>query len=364
MHPLFISNRSFFSLSILWALLCVVLAFILLQLAQAGGELIHWFTASVQLLPWYYLLLFFSISNLYLCRRLSLDQTDILVLIVAHGLAALTTVGLWLLSGWGWTILLDIIGLQNVHLLYSPLLLYHTLIGVLVYGVWLMVHYSFLTAAGDKVQNAKVLEQQLLISSIELQALRATVHPHFMYNSLNMLANLSLSEPEKIHGICVKMSDFLRYSVSYGKKPIVTLGDEIGHIKNYLAIEQERFGDKLRVNYQTDAIDLEIPTLPLVLFPLVENAIKHGIQSQLDGGYIDIALTEGRDSIRLEVINSFDPLGIKSQGTGHGLSTLRKRLTANYGVAVLFTTNKADTTFSVTIQLPKLPPALRLEAMQ
>lgn len=361
MHPLFNSNRSFLSLSILWTLLCVLMSFILLQLAQAKDAPIFWLTAFVQFLPWYFLLLFFSISNVYLCQRLPLDSTPGLALTLVQGLAACITIGLWLTAGWGWSRLLLQMGFSDAAQLLDGLLVYHSLFGLLVYGVWVMLHYSFLGATQQQGKNARQLEQQLMIKSIELQSLKATVHPHFMYNSLNMLANLSQIAPEQIHPLCVKMSEFLRYSVNHGKKPAVTLGEELKHAQNYLAIESARFGTRLNIQYDYSEANLTCPTLPLLLFPLVENAIKHGAGSQLETAFIHITLSTYEQWITVVIENSFDEQGIKP-GTGHGLSNTRRRLQANYGDDARLSRQAKDGVFRVEIHLPPLPAARRLEA--
>lgn len=336
------------------------MSFILLQLAQAKGGPIFWLTAFVQFLPWYFLLLFFSISNVYLCQRLPLDKTPGLALTLVQGLAACITIGLWLTAGWGWNLLLMQMGFSDSGFLLEGLLAYHSLFGLLVYGVWVMLHYTFLGATQQQGQNTRQLEQQLMIKSIELQSLKATVHPHFMYNSLNMLANLSQSAPEQIHPLCVQMSEFLRYSVSHGKKSAVTLGEEIKHAQNYLAIEHARFGDRLNISYDCEQADLNCPTLPLLLFPLVENAIKHGAGSQLDKAFIRIRIRNHEQWIDCEIENSFDPDGIKP-GTGHGLSNTRRRLIANYGDDAKLVTRRDDHCFHVHLTLPPLPVARRLE---
>lgn len=350
MHPLFHSNRSFLMLAGLWTLLCILIAIGLMQLAQ--GQAAYWPVLFVQFVPWFFLLLFFSTSNVYLCQRLPLASSPVPVLLSIHGLAALLSIGLWLLLGLGWSYLLTELGWADSLLYFHRMLPITGLLGLLVYGLWLLVHYSYLGMRAEEDNNARALSQQLLVSSIELQALRATIHPHFLYNSLNTLANLSLTSPGKIHSLCIQMSDFLRYSVNYGQRHRVTVQDELQHVQNYLAVEQERFGDKLQLSVQAETAALALTLPPLLLFPLVENAIKHGIGSQLEPGFVSLAIACGADTLTLQISNSYDPEGQKAMSTGHGLSSLKKRLQRHYGDAARLELEKTADQFSARLQLP------------
>jgi len=351
MHPIFSSNRTLLSVAILWSLLCCLIAFLLVKLDhQSHGALLIIF----QTLPLYGLLLFFGASNYYLCLRLPLANTPMPVILVAQSLAAAITIGLWLLVALGWNWLLDQMSFHRAEAMYFDLLIANILISLVLYVVWILVHYAYLGAKGDEQTSARSLEHQLLIKSIELEAIKLTVHPHFMYNSLTMVANLSLAAPEKIHDICVKMSDFLRYSVTYGKQDKVTFGDEITHIENYLSIEKERFGERLRVDMAVAPEARDKPTIALVLFPLIENCIKHGIGSQFEPGFIKIAISQKDNYTHICIENSFDPSGIKPRSTKLGLSSLEKRLAYSFGPAAQMKIKKQTGLFTVELMLPAL----------
>lgn len=351
MHPIFSSNRTFLSVAILWSLLCCLIAFLLVKLDhQNHGALLITF----QTLPMYGLLLFFGASNYYLCLRLPLVNTPMALVLVAQTLAAGITLGLWLMLARGWSWLLDEMSFHHAEAMYFDLLIANILIALVLYVVWILVHYAYLGAKGDEQTSARALEHQLLIKSIELEAIKLTVHPHFMYNSLTMVANLSLAAPEKIHDICVKMSDFLRYSVTYGKQDRVTFRDEITHIENYLSIEKERFGERLSVSIIAEPESLNKATIALVLFPLVENCIKHGIGSQLEPGFIKIAIGQRGAITHICIENSFDPSGIKPHSTQLGLSSLEKRIAYSFGPAAQMKVKKDAGQFKVELFLPEL----------
>ena len=353
MHPLFNSNRGLLTLIFIWAVLCLI-ALLLWELTVTMALPLQRLLVALYALPLYLLLLFFCSSNYYLCLRLPAQRYSLNLLFAAHAVAALATVSLWLLLGWSWSLALENVGLQAAPQLHDGALWINGLLGLVLYCAWVLVHYTYLIAKGDETNNAQALAQKLLISDIELQAVKATVHPHFMYNSLTMLANLSVAAPEKIHDICVQMSEFLRYSVNYAKKETVTIYEEVTHIENYLAIEKERFGENLRTHLDIEPATLYQPAMPLLLFPMIENCIKHGIQSQLGQGFINLTIAVEGEGLRIQITNSFDPTGSKAQSTMLGLASLKKRMAGHYGPAATMNIKRTDETFTVTLHLPAL----------
>lgn len=364
MHPIFNANRSLLAVAVLWGVLCLFITGLIGWVLTDGYYDDMVVSIVLLALPWYFLLLFFCSSNLYICSRYPLDSSPLKDLVRAQCIAALGSIGLWLLLGWGWAELLNEMGLNDVDNIFENTLVLHILLGLILYGVWILVHYAFLIAKSSEHLSAEALQQKLLISEIELQAVKATVHPHFMYNSLTMLANLSLIAPQKIHSICVQMSDFLRYSVNYAKKEQVTLGDEINHIKNYLSVERERYGEHLSVNFNIDDAVLPMACMPLLLFPLVENSIKHGIGSNFENGFIDICIQLHNKTIAIEISNSVDSQAPAAQSTGIGLPSFKKRLGSFYGPAAQIKISKtpaskpslegASAVFRVNLRLPAI----------
>ncbi|SMF16640.1 Putative regulator of cell autolysis [Alteromonadaceae bacterium Bs31] len=351
MHPVFSSGRYFAATILFWASICFLFALLTVELAKTHISAPYAESFSL-VVPWYLILLFFCFSNIYVCRRVPLGSNSLTRVALFQWLSAALTTGLWLGLGYLWAGELAHLGLEQTRELYLKTLHIHWILGGSVYMLWVLIHYLYLKAAGSETVNSDQLRQELLVRDIELKAVKAAVHPHFMYNSLNMLANLSLAAPEKIHSICVQMSEFLRYSVNYSKKEHVTVADELKHIENYLSVERERFGDHLHVNFSIDDSICDYDIMPLILFPLVENAIKHGIDSQLEQGYIDIKLQGEKGKIHIDIKNSYDPQGRKMKNTGLGLEALAKRLNAYYGDAATITIDKSEKEYSLGIQLP------------
>lgn len=355
MHPLFSSNRSFLAVLFFWLVISVFVAMLLVLIVQEV-EVTNLYAQSFTLVvPWYLLFLFVCFSNFYICQLLPLNSSSVLVIIAVQWMATASSVGLWLLVGYLWSGEMVHFGFSDGRKLFLHTFNANWLLGAILYLIWILVHYVYFSAVSKERENSQVLQQKLLINDIEFKSVKAALHPHFMYNSLNMLANLSLVAPEKIHTICVQMADFLRYSVNYSKKERVTITDEINHIKNYLAIEQERFAEHLTVKFSVDKQVNERPVMPLLLFPLVENSIKHGIDSSTDPGFINIDIHTKDQRLIIHIENSFDKTGKRAASTGLGLVMLHKRLKAYYGSDATLRSDASDTCFKVQIDLPFSP---------
>lgn len=347
MHPVFSSNRALQAIIVLWLALSFLLAFIVTEYSRAQLQ-----DGLILFTPWYFLLLFFCLPNFYICDRLPLEHTRLPRLLSAQMASTIATVFIWLLIGFFWAKHPPDIAADDSLVIFKSSMHINAAIGAGIYIGWIVFHYTWLVASGNEEDNSEKLRQKLLISQIELQVVRATTHPHFLYNSLNMLANLSLSAPEKIHSLCIQMSDFLRYSVNYAGKDQVTVNEELAHIQNYLNIEKERFGNRLTLEYNVDDEARPEPMIPLVLFPLVENGIKHGIDSSLDGGFIKVEIRKQGRRLVIEITNSFDSLGTKPRSTGLGQQSLRKRIMAHYGNSAEMHTHKENNQYRVTLVLP------------
>lgn len=354
MHPIFFSSRGMILAGTIWlmvTMLCTGLA-AWLDWRIWADEILEVPTALILLAPWYGIFLFVCLSNFYLCLRLPLDLQNTARVAIAQGISGTAALGVWLLLGNGWAKLLDAMGITRAEQMFNHTLPVNAVIAAILYAVWILWHYMYLQARTREHDTSEDLQQKLLVSEVELQAIKAAMHPHFLYNSLNMLANISLVAPDKIHNLCVQMSDFLRYSLNYSNKPQVTLADEVNHINNYLKIERERFGPRLQVCQTVDAAAENYPVFPLLLFPLIENAIKHGIDSSLDPGFIELSIKVEEAQLVIRVRNSYDPSGHSRQGTRHGLNSLQKRLAQFYHQRAILKTQLGNDVFEATVQIP------------
>jgi len=176
----------------------------------------------------------------------------------------------------------------------------------------------------------KDLKEQLL-SKAELRALQAQINPHFMFNALNTIVSFCRTEPETARTLLLNLSDVLRASfVNDGE--YITLSKELDHVEAYLAIERARFGSRLNVEYDLKSADFALP--PLVLQPLVENAIRHGIMPVPHGGTLRIESYCTNTHHVVRIIDNgagFDLNNVVATGNGIGIENVDKRLRTLYG---------------------------------
>jgi sensor histidine kinase YesM len=348
MHPLFSQGRYLLAGAALWLVLSGLASHLLYRMQEIG---LH--VAIALYFPLLFLFFFFCLANYYVCLEFPIRRTPFLRLIATQVVANGATVALWLLAGYLHVWFLNRIYPDHWFKLYQDSLASLGGIGALLYCFWILAHYIFLMARQHEAIEREALQKRLLISETELQAVKTAVHPHFLYNSLNTVANLALVEPGKIHNLCLQISDFLRYSVSYGRKTMATVGDELAHIQNYLGIERERFGKRLQVQFEIDETARQEPLPPLLLFPLVENSIKHGIDSLLEGGTVTIRIHYAGDDLCIDVDNPYDELGMKQNGAGIGLEAVIKRVQAQYGRQGQVTSERGNGRFRIELRLPR-----------
>jgi len=227
-------------------------------------------------------------------------------------------------------------------------------IGVPAYLMSAVVHYLLLAFEASHAAERRVLESQVSAREAELRALRAQLNPHFLFNSLNSINALVGTDPEGARRMCEGLGDFLRRTLALGSRTAVPLGEELALIDRYLDIEQVRFGARLKVERTIDPGVLGCRVPPLLLQPLVENAIKHGVQDAVEGGAV--RLEARRDGARLivNVENPVDSGAPSRRGEGVGLENVRRRLLA-FGPSEARLAAAADgARFRVTLDLPAI----------
>ncbi|WP_093751042.1 sensor histidine kinase [Tepidimicrobium xylanilyticum] len=188
-----------------------------------------------------------------------------------------------------------------------------------------------------QLELSKIDYQSELLAKSELKALQAQINPHFLFNAINTIVSLIRTQPDNARRLLIHLSNYFRNNLQESNNE-VDLYKELENIKSYLEIEKARFGDKLNIVFDIpDKIDCILP--PLLLQPLVENAVKHGIFEKVDGGTVQIkAIDNGRET---ELIVEDDGIGMSEEllssllndqvSTGIGLNNVNNRLKAMYG---------------------------------
>jgi len=348
MHPFFDTAQKIGILLLGWSLLAAGLCILLSTLT--GATLTD---ALLLFAPLYFLFLVLILPNYYVCQGLPLGETSVFYLIGSHALTLLAVLVIWYLAGVGYVRVLGSFGdpVKWRSLFDSVRFINLGVVGV-QFEIVVLLHYLYFAIDKTRRLEQAALQQKLLISQAELQTLKATVHPHFLFNSLNTLSNIALSDPEKAHRFCLLLAEFLRYSVAYSRKSSASLRDELEHVQNYLGIERERFGERLETVFEIDDEVLGAQVPPMVLFPIVENAIKHGIDSRLEGGVLKVNVRRNNDTLVIEIDNPVDELGRKQRGTGHGLAAAEQRLKNRYGERARLKKEAQTGQFTVSLYIP------------
>jgi LytS/YehU family sensor histidine kinase len=178
------------------------------------------------------------------------------------------------------------------------------------------------------------------------------VNPHFLFNSLTALSTLTTKEPQQAQKMCVQLSEFLRYNLRYEQKHTTTIREELENIENYLAIEQIRLGERLSVDMDVDPSVHSVKTLPFILLPLIENAVKHGIQECINGGTLHFQIQTHDDFMWIRVRNPVEQ-NISVSGMGMGLNTLKKRLAVEYENQFQLKIDHTEDMYFVDLKIPR-----------
>lgn len=186
-----------------------------------------------------------------------------------------------------------------------------------------------------------------------VQALQSRIRPHFLFNSLNMLANLAVTQPEKTENLILDMADIFRASMQRSDI-LIPFSDEKLLCNQYLGLEKQRLGDKLLYQWHTDTIADNLLVPPLLLQPLIENAVYHGVQARSEGGTIIVKGISYKDYIQLEITNPLSDQGANlHKGNSLALSNIRQRLEVIYGSKAHLLCHQANGHFICTLKIPK-----------
>ncbi|MCE7990903.1 MAG: histidine kinase [Roseivirga sp.] len=203
-------------------------------------------------------------------------------------------------------------------------------------------------------QKLAVAELESVLTHTRLEALKMQLNPHFLFNSLHAIHSMIGYDNDKARSMLLKISNLLRKILELGEKQLISLNDELNYLKDYLDIEQERFHDRLQVHYHVEELMLTTLVPSLLLQPLAENALKHGISPMEEPGEINLHIRQ-LDSNRLELVmtNSMnEKQASPTHGTGIGLANLEKRLEQLYQQSFSLETKELTAQFSVKIIIP------------
>ncbi len=224
--------------------------------------------------------------------------------------------------------------------------------GVFIYCLIILTYFLVISLTNLSEKNAKEARLETLIKETELKMLRSQINPHFLFNSLNSISSLTITDPEKARRMVIKLSDFMRYALSRKDEQPVSLKSELENLRLYLEIEKVRFGDRLITEEKIDEKCLMEKIPVMLLQPLYENAVKHGVYEST--GPVRLVSTAALSDQHLEITisNNYEAMTGSVKGTGTGLLNVSRRLELFYGNKASLTTTRKNGIYTVNLIIP------------
>ena len=347
LNPITKNNNYIFTYIGIWVLITLIHTGILYYFYD-----IDFLICSIDAFIFNGLFAIFGFSLWYVIRFSLKDQQSIVDLISNHFFAALVTIGLWLA-----------IGFYSLNAFFSDQEFYigflndslpwRTATGIFFYLVFVLFYYLILNYEDLQEKIKKEVELKALVKEAELNALKSQINPHFLFNSLNSISSLTITNPDKAQEMLIKLSEFIRYSLKHDNIEQSSFKLELENIQKYLDIEKIRFGERLKYVRVIDENCLNFNIPNMLLQPLIENAIKHGVYNSTDEVLIKLECHCKNDQLNIRIVNDYDPLATKKTGRGIGLKNIRERLLLIYQKHNLLEINKGNTQFEAILHIPK-----------
>ncbi|MDO8178371.1 MAG: histidine kinase [Undibacterium sp.] len=348
MSPVLSNVRQLLWYMLAWLLMGGVIAKLLV-----ASKLAAWANALFFAIPVSITCGFMAASAYYVCRSLPFRQRRFFLACAVFGGTSLIS-GFFLLSLCQlWNYLGLSIGESWAGITLSPNLSILILIaGSVFYLCSILAHDVLIAFDNVRTAERREADSQVLARDAELQVLRSQINPHFLFNSLNSISALTTIDAAGARSMTIELANFYRQTLALSEKKLVMLKDEISLCQNFLAIEKIRFGKKLQVTIDIDEAAMACLIPPMVLQPLVENAIKHGIRDLADGGTLLIKSLVRDHWLHISIQNPVDAQPSATSGNGTGLKNLQARFASIYGDKARVSYAKTADNFVVEMALP------------
>lgn len=350
MHPIF-GRKSRFA-QYLAACTPVGAGLVLLFVRRGGFSLPE---AAALAVPMELLLAVMALSAWYPCRGVPLSRSNTARIGLTHAVGSVVVSGLWVLAGAGFAGLFDWAAPQPAAFgsRYAGQVPALFVIGIVLYLLSAALHYVFLSVKAEREAERRGSQRKILAREAELSALKAQIQPHFLFNSLNSISALTSTDPARAREMCVSLADFLRKTLAVEERESIPIGEELSLARSYLDVESIRFGSRLIVEEEIAPEECRWPVPPLLLQPLIENAVVHGIGTLVEGGVVRIEVARAGHRLRIVVSNPFDPAVAPTRPPGGlGLRLVRDRLQAAFGGDAILATKKLEGVHLAILSIP------------
>ena len=317
------ARRSFY---LAWPLLAGMLISLL---ALTGG--LSWTQAAAVIVPASALLAFLCQCSWHLSKALPLRVSKLSAPLFPQLTAAAVVSGLWVATVAGAGALLSAaLPWEDLDQRLHDQLPMLFGVGVMYYLLVAAFHYVVLALQASREAEQREADARLLARESELKALKAQINPHFLFNSLHSISALTSVDAARARRMCILLSEFLRSTLGLGEKTRIRFSDELKLARQYLAVEQVRFGNRMQVEEVVEPESLGCLLPPLLLQPLVENAVKHGVATLTGTAKIRLGAGLSGGRLRIDLENQYDPEAAPKHPHGMGLRNVKERLHAAY----------------------------------
>jgi two-component system, LytTR family, sensor histidine kinase AlgZ len=348
MHPILSKKGLFRTYVAIWLAAGAFAAFLAGLLWQ-----VNWAFAFTFAIPMAVLFGFISLSAYYLCRSFPIGRAGTAQAVLVVSAVSVVSSALWAFSG---RVLFWFIGgvilPETPNALPVPVAAVLFGLGIFLYLLSAAVYYLQTESEKAIETERHMMEMRILARDAELRALRAQIDPHFFFNSLNSISAMTMSDPAGARQMTIRMSEFFRMTLQMGSQDFIALREELDLAAAYLDIEMIRFADRMRIVFDRDPATEEIRVPPLMLQPLVENAVKHGIAEIIDEGAIIIRSFLDDSTLHITIENPADEPIAKKNGTNRGIKNTADRIASAYGSSGRLDTSFREGFFRVDVRIP------------
>jgi len=243
-------------------------------------------------------------------------------------------------------------GEENFEEYWKATFYYRAGSGIFIYCLTILTYYLFVSLTNLSEKKSREAKLESLVRETELKMLRSQINPHFLFNSLNSVSSLTITDPGKAREMVIKLSEFMRYALSKKDEQPVSLRSELENLRLYLDIEKVRFGDRLSTEEKIEGACLDIKMPVMLLQPLYENAIKHGVYESTESVRIATTVKLIDGYMEITISNNYDIVPESRKGTGTGLSNVARRLELFYGNNASMNISAENGIFTVRLYIP------------
>ncbi len=344
LHP-FIEDRSYLKVyAIVWTILAIVQSFLLIYKFDFDTTI-----AILDSVIFNYLFAIMGASIWFVGAYADYEKQSSQSTIIKQIFSGIFLVVIWVYSA-NW--ILDKV-ITNADYINSDFTFWRYILGGFYYVIISIVFYLILYNENMKHELEQKIKYEKNATNAELKALKSQVNPHFLFNSLNSISYLTISDGIKAQEMLVRLSDYIRYSLRKEENQFTTLKDELENLHSYIDIEKIRFEDRINYseNIESDLNNNKVPHL--ILQPLMENAIKYGVYESENEVPISLEITSDNDYIKIIIRNPIEKSSYIHKGEGIGLNNISERLKLLYNTVGLLKTESDNNIFSATILIPK-----------